>query len=946
MRKSPSTFVFPFLALSLLSGCRGNADFSASQDVGSASGESNSSSLGASSYSSLESSIESSYSSSLAARYTLTLNPCGGKLSVTSYSGLAGSSIDLSKATPILEDYAFLGWSTGYSSSTKMGDSAKLISGSKFTFGNDNATLYASYAKQSAGTHTQKEIDAYVASLQESSESNHLYVHYYRFLNEASSYGDWDLWCWPYRPNEGQGARFDWKGRTQSEDHLSATGDAIIDDFGGAVADIDLTKEYDGGTTNQGKKIGGTKVSFYADKDKTTLDTQVGIQIVYSSDRTSKSGTFWKNDGGNVYLTLNDPEKVAAYKTSDGGTAYHVFLLQESVGKPQPAPISEIADPYEEDDGTNTTDKEEYQNADFTDKEKMKTSSAWKNEAGVGYQIMVSSFADSDGDGFGDIYGIYKKLDYLEDLGVKALWLTPIQLSDSYHGYDISDYTQVDPKFGSKVSPNVKDGSVTSATAMEDYKDLLEEAHKRGMKVIMDLVLNHTSTSNKWFVSSASLEDGYRGYYQWANHKNNPSSVNEKNCWYPYGDHDYSYYAKFGSSMPELNYSYQGTRNAVEQMSLDWCALGVDGFRLDAVKHIYMLDEIGSSAYSGDTQIIDKAAAGDYSSDLTKNLNFFRELNYKIKKSYPDAFFVGENFDGHAFHVAPYYEAFDSMFDFYAYFKLTNIAGSSYAKNGYNQAPGFMTRSGTWSSSSESGIRNGSKEYGSIDGKYGWNLPDLYKAYDAYRGDKALPGSFTSNHDIARNINRIAGTYDSSTCEIAEQGKVTSGNFASLTKKSNAAKIAAILLPGCSWVYYGDELGMTGNFDSGKNSKSDYADLAYRQPMKWKQGGEAGDGSFTTGYNITGSEASVKWDDINASTLVGDAESQSKDASSTYSKIKQAIKFKNDNPSLISGAFSNNGSSGYTLKWKSVGSKTYNVEINFDSCTVKVSGDATLSISC
>ncbi len=878
--------------------------------------------------------------------FTLFLNVCGGEgVTKTLYTGKKGETINLSNVKPRIGNYAFVGWSKGYVEKTKCGDPDKLIEEDKITFEDSNLTLYATYKKMSSGEHSQEEVDAYMDSLAKSSEANHLYVHYYRFLNTKADYNDWDLWVWPYRPNEGQGARFDWKGRSQSEDHLSASGDPVIDDFGGVVADIDLTKTYDGGTTNQGHKIGGTPVSFYSDKDKTTLDTQVGIQVVYSEAR-KKSTSFWKNDGGNVYLSLDDKEMVSTLETSDGGNAYHVFLLQEKVGDPKPRPITDITDPYENDDGTNTTEDSSYQNADWEDKDKMPTASSWLSDVGVGYQIMVSSFADSDGDGFGDIYGITQKLDYLDSLGVKALWLTPIQLSDSYHGYDISDYTQVDSKFGSKVSPNAKNGNVDSMSAMEDYKNLIAKAHEKGMKVIMDLVLNHTSTSNTWFKKSASLDSKYRGFYQWGNHKTN-SKISEENSWYPYGDHDYSYYAKFGSSMPELNYSYQSTREAVEDMSLTWCSIGVDGFRLDAVKHIYMLDEIGKEQYKNDTTISDVSVSGDYSSDLTKNLNFFRELNHAVKEKYPNAFFVGENFDGHAFHVAPYYEAFDSMFDFYAYFKLTNAAASSYAKNNCNQTGAFMQKGGTWSSSNESGINNGSKEYSEIDGKYGWNLPDLYKAYDTYRGDKAMPGSFTSNHDIARNINRIAGSFDSKTKEISVQGNITSENFELLTKKSNAAKIASILLPGCSWIYYGDELGMTGNFEDGKDSKSDYADLAYRQPMKWKQGGEVGDGSFTTGYNINGSDASVKWDQINASNLVKDAESQLDDSSSTFAKIKEAVAFKNANPALISGSFEDENSSKYVLKWKvSKGENTYHVSIDFDEGKVEVTGSANLSIDC
>ncbi len=886
----------------------------------------------------------STYSLENQAVYTLTLNTCGGFLGTTKKTGKKGETIDLTNLRSRKDGYAFYAWSKEYDPATGMGKEGATITDNKFTFGDSNATLYALYYSSSPTDHTEEELDAYIASLKESSVSNHLYVHYYRFGNLASDYNKWDLWCWPYRPKEGEGARFDWNGRTQSEDHLSATGDAVTDDFGGVTADIDLTKTYDGGTTNEGHKIGGTNVSFYA-ADGATLDTQIGIQIVYSEDRVSSSGSFWRNDGGNVYLKLDDPEMVATYETKDGGSAYHVFLLQEQVGKPSPTPYSSVKDPYDGDTGENTTNSETYQTADWTDKDKMKTASDWLNGVGVGYQIMVSSFADSDGDGFGDIYGISQKLDYLSSLGVKALWLTPIQLSDSYHGYDIADYTQVDPKFGSKVSPNAKDGEVTSASAMEDYKDLLKKAHEKGMKVIMDLVLNHTSTSNKWFVSSASLDKEYRGYYQWANHAKD-KTITEANSWYPYGNHDYSYYAKFGSSMPELNYSFQNTREAVEKMALDWCSLGVDGFRLDAVKHIYMMDEIGSLS-KGDTSISDVSSSGDYSSDLTKNLNFFRELNYSVKKSYPNAFFVGENFDGHAFHVAPYYEGFDSMFDFYAYFKMTNIAASSYRGNNYNQAPGFMSKGSAWSSSSDSSISNETKEYSEIDGKYGWNLPDLYKAYNAYRGDTAMPGSFTSNHDIARTINRIAGTFDTSTCEINEQGNITSSTYAALNKKATTAKIAEILLPGCTWVYYGDELGMTGNFPTGKDSKSDYADLAYRQPMKWKQDGTIGDGSYTTGYNITGSSSSVKWDDINASALVPDVTAQSSSDTSTLSLIKKAIAFKNSNPSLISGTFSDDGSLGYILKWKSVkGDKTYHVSIDFNNNKIAVTGSDSLSITC
>lgn len=878
-------------------------------------------------------------------RYTLVLNPCDGK-GVSSYQYLLGAPGDDNGNLPdgpSRNGYVFSGWSRVYDKETKQGDPAHQCRVWNF---NDNGVLYGYYTKAVVGGHTPEEVKAYMDSLEANSKPNTLYLHYYRFGNSAADYEPWDIWAWPYRPLEGEGARFDWNGRVQSADHMSASGDAEVDDFGGATVEIDLTKTYDGGTTNKGHSIGGTPVSFYANEEKTAFDTRIGIQVVKSADRLSDSGDFWGNDGGNVYLDLEDASMTTTFEL-EGGKAHHIFLLQEKVGSPQALPFTEMSDPYEYDDGTNTTDKAIYQTADWNDKPVSKTSKTWKDGVGVGYQIMVASFADSDGDGFGDIYGIEQKLDYLEGLGVKALWLTPIQLSDSYHGYDISDYLQVDPKFGSKESPAAKAaGKVTMATAMEDYKSLLEKAHARGMKVVMDLVLNHTSTSNKWFVSSSQLDEEHRGYYQWGNHKTN-SSINQKNCWYPYGEHDYSYYAKFGSGMPELNFSYQNTREAVEDIALTWCSLGVDGFRVDAVKHIYMADEIPSSLTSGDTIISDVAAAGDYSSDLTKNLNFFRELSATIKKEYPNAFFVGENFDGHAFHVAPYYEGFDSMFDFYAYFKMTNLAASAYDTNArnkkWNSAGSFMTPGEKWNSSAD-GVKNGSKEYAVIDGKYGWNLPELYKAYDTYRGDTALPGTFTSNHDIARNINRIAGSFDSATCEIAEQGKVTSSNYTELNKKSLITKAAQILFPGCTWIYYGDELGMTGNFEAGKNSHSDYADLAYRQPMKWVDKGVKGDGSFTTSYSINGAAATIAWDEVNASSLVASAEKQAADANSVYSKLAKVVAFKNAHPSLISGTFSDAGSNDYVLKWKSAGAETFTISADLVNNALTVTGSASLSI--
>ena len=314
---------------------------------------------------------------------------------------------------------------------------------------------------------------AYMDGLTRSSKGNHLYYHYLRYAGTAADYNKWDVWAWPYRPKEGQGHRFDWVGRTSAADMMSATGDATIDDLGYVTIDIDLKANYDGGWSATSKKMGGTPVSFDG-------ATQIGLQIVYSESRTSSSG-FWKNDGSNLYVEIDDYKLTNA----DASTSYHIFVYEDNVQKPTATPKvgrGSISSPFDKDDGTNVTygNDSTYRNANWTDKALKATSSKF-SDIGVGYQIMVASFADSDGDGFGDIYGIEQKLDYIYDLGVRALWLTPIQKSDSYHGYDISDYMVVDAKYGSAKSPAAlaNNGQVTEETAMKDAckveHDLSEE---------------------------------------------------------------------------------------------------------------------------------------------------------------------------------------------------------------------------------------------------------------------------------------------------------------------------------------------------------------------------------------------------------------------------------------------------------------------------------------
>jgi len=201
----------------------------------------------------------------------------------------------------------------------------------------------------------------------------------------------------------------------------------------------------------------------------------------------------------------------------------------------------------------------------------------WWNDA-VFYEIFVRSFYDSDGDGIGDLNGLIEKLDYLndgdptttDDLGITGLWLMPIAQSPSYHGYDVSDYFTVNEEYGSN----------------EDFLRLMEAAHRRGVRVIIDLVLNHTSWQHPWFVSARSdVDSPYRDFYIWLDEYPSYRSPWGGQAWYRSGDS--FYYGIFWEGMPDLNYNNPAVTAEMEKVIRFWLEdMGVDGFRLDAIKHL------------------------------------------------------------------------------------------------------------------------------------------------------------------------------------------------------------------------------------------------------------------------------------------------------------------------------------------------------------------------
>ncbi len=211
---------------------------------------------------------------------------------------------------------------------------------------------------------------------------------------------------------------------------------------------------------------------------------------------------------------------------------------------------------------------------------------AEENKSGVGYEIFVGSFADSNGDGIGDLNGIKSHLDYLASLGVTYLWLTPIHPSSTYHHYDVEDYFSVAPEFGT----------------LEDFSSLCVEAKKRGMKVVLDMVLNHASKKSPWF--EASLKDFVEGYSGPDSYKDDfvfynalPSSSPSRFYGVNYGGKTVYYEANFDSNMPEFNLDSPALRKRQQQILSYWLDAGASGFRFDGVYYYYYQNDAKNVAY-------------------------------------------------------------------------------------------------------------------------------------------------------------------------------------------------------------------------------------------------------------------------------------------------------------------------------------------------------------
>ena len=273
----------------------------------------------------------------------------------------------------------------------------------------------------------------------------------------------------------------------------------------------------------------------------------------------------------------------------------------------------------------------------------------WWNQTDF-YEVFVRSFYDANGDGNGDFEGLTAKLDDLNDnqiattndLGVNGIWLMPIYPSPSYHGYDVTDYSSINPDYGT----------------MEDFKIFLDAAHQRGIKVILDLPLNHTSSDHPWFQKALEMDPTYRDYYIWSDNDPGYQGPWGQDPWHESPNGDY-YYGVFWSGMPDLNYENPAVVEEMEKVIKFWLDLGVDGFRLDGAR--YIIEE------------------GKNQADTQSTHQFYKDLRGFVKGINPEALLLGEVWTD-AFTTSTYTKKGDEL-DLVFDFDLANAYLSS-ARNG------------------------------------------------------------------------------------------------------------------------------------------------------------------------------------------------------------------------------------------------------------------------
>ena len=478
----------------------------------------------------------------------------------------------------------------------------------------------------------------------------------------------------------------------------------------------------------------------------------------------------------------------------------------------------------------------------------------WKES--VVYQIYPKSFKDSNGDGVGDIRGIIQKLDYLKELGVNVLWISPmLESPQDDNGYDISDYRRIYEEYGT----------------MEDYEELLCEAHKRSIRILMDLVVNHTSDEHNWFIESRKSKDNpYRDYYIWKD----PVNGKEPNNWggafggsaWEYDPQTQMYYLHlFSKKQPDLNWENEKVRQEVYDMMKFWCEKGIDGFRMDVISMIskdqrFPDGEMNNGLY-GDF--------GPYCVHGPRVHEFLQEMNQKVLSKY-DIMTVGET-AGVTIEEAQKYAGDDRN-------ELNMVFQFEHVESGCGDY-------GKWTTA-----KYDFKEFKNIMIK--WQEELQCKAWNSL---------FLGNHDQPRSVSRF-------------------GNDNPVYRETSAKMLATCIhmMQGTPYVYQGEELGMTNIYFDKLEDYRDIESINYfkeftesglmtpehmmkclmlrsrdnaRTPMQWDDSKQAG---FTEGE---------PWIKVNPNYKKINAAQQLEDPDSVFHYYQKLIRLRKEKDIIVYGEF-------------------------------------------
>lgn len=480
----------------------------------------------------------------------------------------------------------------------------------------------------------------------------------------------------------------------------------------------------------------------------------------------------------------------------------------------------------------------------------------WKNA--VVYQIYPRSFNDSNGDGIGDLEGIYEKLDYLAELGIDVIWMSPVYKSpNDDNGYDISDYQDIMDDFGT----------------MDDFDRVLKKAHSLNIKIMMDLVVNHTSDEHKWFIESKKSKDNpYHDYYMWADPDKNGNPPNRWESCFSGSAWEYVesvgqfYLHSFSRKQPDLNWDNPKVREEVFKMMTWWCDKGIDGFRMDVISMISKYPGLPDGPENGN------GYTGNTSCDGPNIHKYLREMNEKVLSKYR-LITVGECPGVNAEQAKKYANIDGSELDMI--FQFEHVSGSALKP----------CHHGKW------------------DGE-AMTMPELRANFTKWQKDLegcAWNSLFLSNHDQPRCVSRF-------------------GNDSEQYRELSAKMLATMthFQKGTPYVYQGEELGMTNAY---MENIADYRDIeslnAYKElttkenipaktvmgyikavgrdnartPMQWDT---SDNGGFTSG---------TPWLQVNKNYKTINAAAQVNDPDSVFAYYKKLIALRHTNEVMVNGVY-------------------------------------------